>query len=246
MNDLITTGGNSDRPTVSGRSLHEELEVATLYKDWFPRICEYGFIEGIDYTPLNFEHPQNKQLFIDHQLTIDMAKEIAMLQRTEKGKEVRQYFLTIEKAWNDPVATMARSLQFSQRLLDSIRTENGILKQAIQIQKPKVLFADSVAESHDCINVGTMAKILKKNGYEIGELRFYEWLRTNGYVIREPGRSYNRPTQKSMELKILDLKESTRISASGNTHIDAVTLITGKGQIYFINKLLPKRELVNV
>ena len=249
MNDLITTEGNSDRPTVMGRRLHEELEVATQYTMWFDRMCEYGFTEGIDYVVClpnlvsETRGGQNKQ---DHQMTMDMAKEIAMLQRTEKGKEVRQYFITVEKAWNDPMATLARSLQFSQKLLDSFKSENAHLQSTLQIQAPKVLFADAVAGSHDSINVGTMAKLLKKNGYEIGEQRFYEWLRTNGYCIREKGRSYNRPTQRSMELKIMEIKESTRISASGTSHLDQVTLVTGKGQIYFLNKLIPRMELAGV
>lgn len=123
---------------------------------------------------------------------------------------------------------------FSQ--LKDERAARQVAEATVAAQKPKVLFADAVAASNDCISVGTLAKLLKQNGYEIGELRLYEWLRTNGYVIREKGRSYNRPTQRSMEQGLMAVRESTRVSASGNTHIDAVTLITGKGQQYFIRK----------
>jgi len=234
MNDLILINDTSDRPTVSGRELHEFLEVGTAYKDWFPRMSEYGFTEGVDYTPLISEHPQNKQPFTDHQLTIDMAKEIAMIQRSEKGKQARQYFLEVERAWNDPMATLARALKFSQKILDSIKTENGSLRQVIESQAPKVLFADSVSASDDCINVGAMAKILKQNGHKIGEVRFYEWLRELGYCMKEKGRSYNHPTQRAVERGFLCVRESTRISPSGKTHIDSVTLVTGKGQRHFV------------
>ena len=147
----------------------------------------------------------------------------------------------LEAMLSDP-DTMIRTLT----ALKQERIQRIAAEATLQLQAPKVLFADAVAGSHDSINVGTMAKLLKKSGYEIGEQRFYEWLRTNGYCIREKGRSYNRPTQKSMELKIMEIKESTRISASGTSHIDAVTLITGKGQIYFLNKLMPQRELAGV
>ena len=131
---------------------------------------------------------------------------------------------------------------FSQ--LKNERTARIAAEATVAAQAPKVLFADSVAGSHDCINVGTLAKLLKQNGHEIGEVRLYEWLRTNGYVIREKGRSYNRPTQRSMELGIMSVRESTRISPRGNTHIDAVTLITGKGQQYFIQKFNEAARLV--
>jgi anti-repressor protein len=111
-----------------------------------------------------------------------------------------------------------------------------------------VLFADSVAGSSTSINVSTMAKILNQNGFDIGEGRLYKWLRDNKYLIKEKGRSYNRPTQKSMDRQAMEVRESSRVSANGNNHTDCVTLITGKGQIYFLNKfkeLQFKKESAN-
>jgi anti-repressor protein len=137
----------------------------------------------------------------------------------------------LEDIMNDPDAWIKMLTTIKDERTARIAAEATVAEQA-----PKVLFADSVAGSKDCINVGTLSKILKQNGQNIGEHGIYEWLRANRYVIKEPGRSYNRPTQRSMELGIMSVKESTRISASGNTHIDAVTLITGKGQQYFIQK----------
>ena len=97
MNELICINYNSEQPTVLGRDLHEALEIQTPYRIWFPRMCEYGFEDGNDYTPYKFVHPQNKQEIVDHQLTIPMAKEICMLQRSDKGREFRQYFIKIEE-----------------------------------------------------------------------------------------------------------------------------------------------------
>lgn len=133
---------------------------------------------------------------------------------------------------------------FSQ--LRDERTARIAAEQTVAAQAPKVLFADAVAASNDCINVGTLAKLLKQNGHNVGEIRLYEWLRANGYVIKEHGRSFNRPTQYSMDLGLMSVRESTRVSASGNTHIDAVTLITGKGQQYFIRKFDEAARLVGV
>lgn len=115
MKDLIQIHyDNADRPTVSGRELHEALEVKTAYKDWFPRMCEYGFSEGTDFCSFLSESTGGRPS-TDHQLTIPMAKELCMLQRTDKGKQMRQYFIAVEEQWNSPDAIMARALQLSDR-----------------------------------------------------------------------------------------------------------------------------------
>lgn len=124
MNEIIKVNTDTaDRPTVMGRELHKALEIKTAYKDWFPRMCEYGFTEGEDYTPLIFEHPQNKQAFTDHQLTLDMAKEICMIQRTETGRKCRQYFLDMEKQWNSPEAVMGRALKYADNRIKQLERE---------------------------------------------------------------------------------------------------------------------------
>ena len=129
MNDLIKVTYTADsEPTVSGRELHEALNIETPYRIWFPRMCEYGFAEGKDYTPYKFVHPQNKQEAVDHALTIPMAKEICMIQRSEKGKMFRQYFIEIENRWNTPEAVMARALQMANRKIDEIKNANVLLE----------------------------------------------------------------------------------------------------------------------
>lgn len=141
MNELIKINYESDRPTVLARDLHEFLEVKTAYKDWFPRMCEYGFTEGEDFNPLKNERVQIEgsravsRVMDDAQLTIDMAKEICMLQRNEKGKQARQYFLQLEKEWNSPEAVMARALRMAQAKLERVMSSNWEINAETLIPK---------------------------------------------------------------------------------------------------------------
>lgn len=122
MDEFIKINYDSDRPTILGRDLHELLEVKTAYKDWFPRMVEYGFTEGIDFCSFLSESNGGRPAK-DHQLTIDMAKEICMLQRTEKGKQARQYFIQIEADWNSPERVLERARMIEDRKRLSIRNE---------------------------------------------------------------------------------------------------------------------------
>lgn len=244
MDELIKVNyENVDRPTVSGRELWEALEVKTAYKDWFPRMCEYGFSEGADFNPLNFEQVRtegNRQVtreITDHQLTIPMAKELCMLQRTEKGKFWRQYFIGVEEKWNSPEAIMARALQLSNVKMKQLETTVNDLQKQMEQDKPKVLFADSVTASSSSILIGELAKLIKQNGVDIGQRRLFEWMRTNGYLIKRKGSEYNLPTQRSMEQGLMEIKE-TSVVHTGYTTISKTPKVTGKGQVYFINLFL--------
>ena len=153
MNDLIQIHYDiADRPTVSGRELHEALEVKTAYKDWFPRMCEYGFTEGVDFNPLIFEQVRTEgerqvaREITDHQLSIPMAKELCMLQRTDKGKEMRQYFIAVEAQWNSPDAIMARALQLSTAKLKEMQITVSALTVENQIMKPKAEYFDELVD----------------------------------------------------------------------------------------------------
>lgn len=153
MNELIKVNyDNADRPTVSGRELHEALEVKTAYKDWFPRMCEYGFTEGVDFNPLIFEQVRTEgerqvaREITDHQLTIPMAKELCMLQRTDKGKEMRRYFIAVEAQWNSPDAIMARALQLSTAKLKEMQITVSALTVENQIMKPKAEYFDELVD----------------------------------------------------------------------------------------------------
>lgn len=230
MNELIKITYNNDRPAVSARDLHDFLEVKTAYKDWFPRMCEYGFTEGEDFCSFLSESTGGRPAQ-DAVLTIDMAKELCMIQRNKKGKQARQYFLQIEKDWNSPEKVMARALQIAGDKLK--RLENKVEADA-----PKVLFADAVSASKTSILVGELAKLLKQNGVDIGQHRLFRWMRENGYLIRRNGTDFNMPTQKSMDLGLFTVKETAITHSDGTVTVSKTTKVTGKGQQYFIQKFL--------
>lgn len=232
----------NQEPILSGRELHKFLEVSSNYTTWFKRMCEYGFEENIDYISWfpkmesELHGGQNKQ---DHVIKLDMAKEIAMIQRSEKGKQARKYFLQIEKDWNSPEKVMARALILANKKIDNLNLVNEKLQIENKELKPKAIFADAVSASHTSILVGELAKILKQNGIDTGQKRFFEWLRNNGYLIKRKGADYNMPTQKSMEQGLFEIKETTINHSDGHISISKTPKVTGKGQVYFINKLKP-------
>ena len=238
MNEIIKINTESDRPTVSGRELHEALGVNSNYSTWFKRMCEYGFTEGKDFSTYfpNLESEmhggQNK---IDHALTISMAKELCMIQRTEKGKLYRQYFISVEEQWNSPEAVMARALKISNAKLLTLENTVRQLETKIEQDKPKTVFADAVSVSSTSILVGELAKLLKQNGVDMGQNRLFEWLRMHGYLISRKGTDYNMPTQRSMEGGIFEIKETCIPRPDGSSKINKTPKVTGKGPIYFIN-----------
>lgn len=244
MNDLITVTYNNDRPTVLGRDLYEKLEIKTPYTQWFERMTEYGFTENVDYIGLSqkSEKPTGGRPTIDHQLTLDMAKQICMLQRSDAGKRYREYFLEVERKWNDPQAVMARSLIYANRQLDAAKVQLAEANALLEAAKPKVIFADAVAASKPSILVGELAKILRQNGVrDMGQKRLFGWLRDNGYLMKT-GSSYNMPTQKSMERGLFEIKEGSVTNADGSIRVTKTPKITGRGQTFFINLFLNKQE----
>lgn len=218
-----------DRITVSARDLHAALEVKDHFKDWFPRMCDYGFEEGKDYCGFFRDRvdglPGKPRK--DAEITIEMAKEICMLQRSEKGKQARQYFIQLEKDWNSPEKIMSRALQIAN---DQIRS----LTARVEADAPAVYFANAITGSETNILVRDLAKLLKQNGVDTGERRLYELLRNDGFLIKG-GSDYNMPTQRAMEMGLFFVKETPRISKEGSV-IDRTTKITPKGQKYFLNR----------
>ena len=240
MNDLIAINYDTDKPTVSGRELHEALEIETPHHKWIPRMCEYGFTENEDYSVTDIFVPNSnggKQTQMNHQLTIPMAKEICMLQRNEKGKQFRQYFIKVEEAWNSPEMVMKRALEIANRKVEELKQRTFTLETQIEQDKPKVLFAQAVETAHTSILIGDLAKILKQNGVQTGQKRLFEQLRQEGYLMKG-GSSHNMPTQRAMEMGLFEVKESTINNPDGSIRINKTTKVTGKGQTYFINKFL--------
>ena len=242
MNHLITiTTNENDEQLVSGRELHKFLEVKTRYSIWFDRMSEYGFTEDVDYIAVVQKRTTaqgNQTEYIDHAMKLDMAKEVSMIQRNEKGKQARQYFLEVEKAWNNPDMIIKRAMDLQARKIIMLETENQQLK-------PKALFAEAVESSKGSILVRDLAKILKQNNVEIGEKRLFAWLRDNGYLIKKLGSDYNSPTQRSMNLGVMEFTENTVVRNSGDVILRKTPKVTGKGQTYFVGKFLNGGLLIN-
>ena len=241
MNDLITVDYSNQQPTVSGRELHKFLEVTERYSNWFRRMLQYGFTENVDFVGCKVFNTLAKQELQDHAITIPMAKEISMIQRNEKGKQARQYFIKVEEAWNTPEMVMARGLEVARNLLVTSQERVRVLETKIEEDAPKVLFAEGVSASNDCILVRDMAKILKQNGYDTGERRLFETLREDGFLIKKEGDDYNSPTQRAMNMELFVIKESVITLPDRDPKIRKTPKITGKGQVYFLNKYAPNR-----
>lgn len=239
MNELLDV--NFDTQTVSARELHEQLHIKTAFKDWFPRMCEYGFEEGKDFcSKLSKTSEKGGRPSKDADISVDMAKQICMIQRTPEGKAIRQYLIDLEKAWNTPEQVMARALKIADRQIEELKNSNLLLEQKIEADKPKTIFADAVSASHTSILIGDLAKLICQNGYQIGQKRLFQWMRDNGYLIKS-GSSYNMPTQRYVEQGLLEVKESNVQNPDGSVRITRTTKVTGKGQVYFVNKFLAEK-----
>ena len=235
----MTINYENEQPTISARELHEGLEVKSNFTTWFARMCEYGF-EDSDYKKCfpNLESGCNGgQNMVDYQISVDMAKQICMIQRSEKGRLYRQYFIDLEKAWNTPEQIFARALKMADREIEKLKSSNAILLEDNERMKPKEIFADAVSTSHTSILVGDLAKLICQNGVKIGQVRLFDWMRKNGYLIKS-GSSYNMPVQRYVEQGLFEVRESNIQNPDGSVRITRTTKVTGKGQIYFVNKFL--------
>lgn len=234
MNELLKIDtSDAERITVSARDLYEFLEATERFNSWFERMTQYGLTEGEDFNPLKSLRVQtegNREVqreVDDYQLTIDTAKQIAMLQRNEKGTQARKYFIQVENAWNSPEKVMARALEIAHKTIATLEIKNKEMK-------PKALFADAVAQSDTSILVYDLAKLICQNGVKIGGNRLWTWLRDNGYIFKHSC----EPTQKSMEMKLFEVIERTVQRSGHDPKVTRTTRVTGKGQVYFINKVL--------
>lgn len=240
MNELINIKLNENHePVVSARDLHKGLEVKTRFSQWVEqnfKILEegYDFTSVVGTTVVNNGATREIQ---DYALSLDASKNLAMISKTEKGAQVRKYFIQVEKDFNSPENIMARALLMADKKVHKLEAQ-------IEADKPKVIFADAVSASHTSILVGDLAKLISQNGYKIGANRLFSWLRENGYLIKKQGASWNMPTQKSMELKLFEIKETNIQHADGHISINKTPKVTGKGQQYFINKFLDQKYLV--
>ncbi|AMC94245.1 hypothetical protein AOC36_09690 [Erysipelothrix larvae] len=224
MSNLIPIEATNNRITVSARELHFFLEIGTQFKDWFPRMIEYGFVGGEDFNPLKKEQVRTegnrevKREIQDYQLTIDCAKQISMLQRNDKGMQARKYFIEVEKSWNTPEKIMARALEFAKKELSTLEIE-------MKEMQPKVEFFDQVASSKDAIEMGKVAKTLNIPG--LGRNKLFELLRDKGILMKN-----NLPYQKYCDSRHFRVIETKYTTPDGEVRINFKTLVYQKGLAY--------------
>ncbi|MCT3595674.1 oxidoreductase [Lactobacillus amylovorus] len=232
-NQLINVTIKNNQQLVSARDLHKGLGLTGRFSRWFKNNSEF-FEENTDFYKCTSSTVVNNgavRVLDDYLLTISMAKQLAMMARTERSRLYREYFLDLERKWNSPQEVVKRGYAILQDENTQLRIENKSMK-------PKALFADAVSASNKTILIGDLAKILKQNGVNIGSVRLFRWLRKHGYLIKRDASDYNMPTQKSMERKLFVVKETVITHSDGHTTISKTTKVTGKGQIYFVNKFL--------
>lgn len=223
---LVPIYENNDEKLVNAREMHEFLESKRQYANWIQdKLESYGFEEGHDFLT-DLLKTSNGRPKKEYYLTLDTAKEIAMVENNDQGRKVRKYFIEVEKKARQ-IYSVPKS--FSEALY--LASE---LQKKIDNDRPKVIFADAVEASHTSILIGELAKMLNQNGVNIGQLRLFQWMRDYGYLMKNK----NIPTQRSMELKLMEIKERIINNPNGSIRITQTVKVTGKGQQYFINKFL--------
>ncbi len=239
MNELIKIEYKNDNPTVLARDLYKALEVQTAYKDWFPRMCEYGFREGQDYSSFLSDRSDGLpgKPRTDHQITLSMAKELCMLQRSPKGKQFRQYFIQVEESWNKPEAVMARALQMANRKLDQLMQANTELTDTVAVQsqqiaelQPKASYYDVVLNCKDLISTSVIAKDYGRSAI---------WL--NQY-LHDKGVQYKQGAiwllyQKHAQKGLTNTKTQSYLGGDGKTHTKVHTYWTQKGRLFIYDLL---------
>lgn len=245
MNNLFKVNYEADRITLSARELHEFLEIGTEFRKWFPRMCEYGFTENIDYQRVSQKCPTlgGMQEVVDYQITIDMAKEIAMLQRNERGKRARQYFLELERKWNSPEYVMQRALQISQKRIEALENNNKRLEnevavkdQQIQEMLPHENYYQLVLNCKDLVSTSVIAKDYGMSAQQLNR------------KLNELGVQYKQGKiwllyREYQNKGYTSTKTHCYISNDGETHTNVHTYWTQAGRL-FIYDLLKQNQIL--
>lgn len=248
MNELITITKRNNKNLVNARELHTVLESKRGFSNWvLTKIVNNPiFVENDDYILLNNLGEQdswgghNKK---DYAITTNTAKQVALMENTQKGKEIRQYFIDVENRevrsqgpFDIMNADMVLQLAQQYKLEQDKRKQ---LELELKEDKPKVTFADAVVTSKQSCLVGELAKILRQNGINIGQNRLFEWLRAQKY-LGSNGERYNKPLQKAMDMRLFEIKKNVVVKPDGSTIVVSTTKVTARGQIFFINKFAAK------
>ena len=228
MNELIKVEVKNGEQLVSGRELHKFLGIGTEYMKWFSRMTNYGFIENVDFIVI-VKNDEDDTAFggirksTDHLIKLNMAKEISMLQRNEKGKEARTYFIKCEEAWNSPEMILARANQIQSRMIEDYAKKIEVLENKIQEDRPKVEFYNDVTDSKHTCDMQTVAKTLNFKG--VGRNTLFEILRSENILQAD-----NKPYQKFVDagwFRLIETKYNDE--KSGELRIYFKTVVFQKG-----------------
>ena len=237
----FTVYGTADEPLFLAKDVAEWIEHSK------PSIMVDTVDEDEKLRETIFTSGQNREVWF---LTENGLYEVLMQSRKPLAKEfkkkVKEILKTIRKHGLYATDQLLNNPDFAIAAFQALKEERA-RKQALEAQieadKPKVLFADAVSASHTSILVGELAKLISQNGYKIGANRLFAWMRENGYLIKRKGSDWNMPTQRSMDLKLFEIKETNIQHADGHISINKTSKVTGKGQQYFINKFLNQEYL---
>lgn len=244
MNELIRVQTNDEQePIISARDLYEFLEVNSKYNDWFNRMTEYGFSEDIDFQAIaqkKVTAQGNETTFIDHALKLDMAKEISMIQRNEKGKEARQYFISVEREYNSPEKIMARALRIADETINRLSLVTKKQEQVIGELKPKADYVDRILKNPGLVTITQIAKDYGMSGSSLNK------------KLNELGVQYKQSEQWLLYRKYQDkgytFSETMEIVRSdGRPDVKMNTKWTQKGRLFLYellkeNGILPSIE----
>ena len=244
MNELIKIEVKDGQQLASGRELHKFLEIGTEYMKWFSRMINYGFVENVDFIVI-VKNDEDDTAFggirksTDHLIKLNMAKEISMLQRNEKGKEARTYFIKCEEAWNSPEMILARANQIQSKMIEDYTKKIEVLENKIQEDKPKVEFYIDVTDSKHTCDMQTVAKVLNFKG--VGRNTLFEILRNEN--ILQPD---NKPYQKFVDagwFRLIETKYNDEMSGELRIYFKTVVFQKGIEKISNILKQLGYSQL---
>ena len=232
MKDLVTINFDSQFP-VDGRDLHTKLEVKTAFKDWMPRMIEYGFEEGKDFSAFLSESTGGRPAK-DYKLTIDMAKHICMIQRSEIGKKIREYFIAVEKQWNSPEAVMSRALKIANKTIEGLNAKIAELL-------PKATAYNAVMETFDSVSYRDFCnKIRDTFGVKENEVRDYLVEQHLIYKVNDfNGKSRYKPYKETIDRGLIIVKDTP----CSDGRVRPCNYFTYKGQQMLIDHFAPTVEL---
>lgn len=243
MQELIKINYDTDQPTVSARELHEKLNIGTAFKDWFPRMCEYGFESEKDFNMLKNERVQiegNREVrreITDYEITVDMAKQICMIQRTPEGKQCRQYLIDLEKVWNTPEQVMARALKMADKMIEKLKGDNQKLIEEVNVKdqvigelKPKADYTDKILQNKGLVTITQIAKDYGMSGTEMNRK-----LHDLGIQFRQSGQWLLYSRYHGLGYTHSETVDIVR--ADGRPDVKMNTKWTQKGRLFLYDKL---------